>query len=179
VKNLKISFLLALAIGSVSIFSCSKSNNSSSGSGVSADSVLYSPWISIAMTPTDNGDTIFTQSIPAASITSAVLNKGTVLGYLLEGDPLTGDSSIVDAVTDLSLVQYFAVGSVDLVDFGEDLSGASYRYVIIPGRVAVTDASGKTQYYTADQLKKLNYASLSKLLRIPAKGGSSLLRPAN
>lgn len=171
---MNIFFLAAMITGVAAMTSCSKSNNNSSAPA--KDSVLYSGWITLNMAATNNGDTVFTQTIQAPSITSAILNKGSVVGYILTTDAINGtDSSIVDAVADLNLFQTFSVGKIELVDFFENLTGNSYRYVVIPGSITVTDVSGAVHTYTASDLAKMSYRQVSQILHLPSKGSSALL----
>jgi len=137
------------------------------------DSVQYSSWNALAMTYTGmdtNGDSVFTQTITASAITSAIVNKGSVIGYLLVSSPLTGDSSVINA--SLALQEFVGTGKIDLVSYGTDWSGYDYRYVIIPGKIVTSRTSGSVSTYTGDQLRQLDYSTLSKTLQIPAAGSS-------
>ncbi|HEY4061991.1 MAG TPA: hypothetical protein VGM30_08830 [Puia sp.] len=129
-RKLKIFFLVAFAIGLVSIggSGCSKSNNNSTPS--SSDSVLYSPWITLKMTP-DAGDTTFEQNIAVKSLTQSILDKGTIMCYLqYQGQ--------VNYSSDLGVYPTFTLGNINLFT-GLDATGLQFRYVIIPGKTAVTD----------------------------------------
>lgn len=83
-----------------------------------------------------------------------------------------GNSSIVNAT--LALNEYFLVGKIDLVAYGSDPSGLDYRYVIIPGKISVNNASGAVHTYTPAELSQLNYTTLTGLLNIPAKSGGNI-----
>lgn len=174
-KNLSLLSLLALATGIIMMSTSCKKGDTGPAGPAGPDSVFYSSWIPVQMT-VQPGDTTFAQTIQATAITSAILNHGSVVGYFLEGDAINNtDSSIVDANTDLNLLQTFSVGKVELLSYFEDLTNqVEYRYVVIPGTVAVTDASGVVQHYTADQLKKMNYQQVAEILSIPAKGAGSM-----
>jgi hypothetical protein len=164
VKNLKLICVLALAISCLMTVSCSKSNNSSSTP--TTDSVLYSAWITLAQTPTDAGDTIYTQTISASGITQAVIDKGLVLTYIQ--DPNTGtiyNSS--DGI--VGLYPGFAVGKINLVSYYVTYTGFKFRYVIIPGKISTSSTSGTI---TTQQIKTMSYQEVSNLLKIPATGSS-------
>ena len=105
----------------------------------------------------------------AASITKTLLANSTIIGYLQVADPLSGDTSIVNAA--LAMEEFYYVGNISLLS-GADYSGFPYRYVIVPGNVQVTNANGTVQHYTAEQLKTMDYGTLTKILRIPARGGN-------
>jgi hypothetical protein len=177
VKNRKLYFVLViLAVGSVMMTSCSKGSTGPAGPAgkvgpAGPDSVQYSGWITLSTTvvKASNGDTTYQQSITANSITSAILEQGSVIGYVLLPDPVTGDSSVVNAATVFE--EYFTIGYIDIVA-NSDWSGASYRYVIIPAKITTSSVSGTPQTYTSDQMKKMDYPTLTKVLGIPAKGSS-------
>jgi hypothetical protein len=179
VRKLKIFFLAALAIGGVSMVGCSKSNNNSTST---KDSVYYSPWLTIVMSPTDGGDTTFTGTISASNITAATVRGGAVLTYLGEpGFPNAGDTAAESAV-DFGLYSTLVPGSIQLLSFGfgndfsTSNSGFVFRYVVVPGTVQVTDESGAVHSYTASQLKLLNYQSVAKILNLPGRSSSALLK---
>jgi hypothetical protein len=164
-------------MGMILFSNCTKSSNSTPPATASTDSVLYSNWISLNMqlNGTDaNGDSIYTETIPAPAITTAVFNKATIIGYIEVQDPLSGDSSVINA--GLAFEEFFDIGSISLVSIGVDYSQYFYRYVIIPGKITVTDASGVVHTYTSDQLKVMSYSTLKTVLSLPAKG-SSLAKP--
>lgn len=179
VKNRKLYFvLIVLAVGSFMMTSCSKGSTGPAGPAgkvgpAGPDSVQYSGWITLS-TPFNskdaNGDSVFVGSVTAKSITSSVLNQDAIIGYLLVPDPLTGDSSIINA--SLAFQEFFTVGYIDIVSQGSDWTGASYRYVIVPTKITVSSASGSLQTFTSDQMKKMDYPTLTKVLGIPAKGSS-------
>lgn len=179
-RNLTLLTVLAIiGVGSVMMTGCSKGNTGPAGPA-GPDSVQYSGWTTLAMTyvgPDQSGDSTFQQTITAKSITSAILNQGAVIGYLLFPDPGTGDSSVVNA--SLAVDEFFNVGSIDIVSDGVDYSGASYRYVVIPAKITTSSISGTLQTFTASQLKAMDYKTLTKALGIPAKGSSTLFKAPN
>ena len=160
VSKVKIFFLTATVIGVFSLIGCSKSNSSTS----TKDSVYYSPWLTITMAPTDAGDTAFTGTISASSITASVVRGGAVMTYLgSPGFPSAGDTAAESAV-DYGLYSSFVLGSIDLLSFGygndfsTSNSGFVFRYVVIPGTILETTG------LTRQQLSKMNYTEVTNLL---------------
>lgn len=170
-RNLKVIFLLAaLSTCIFMIPSCKKGDTGPAGPA-GPDSVMYSNWITLNMT--SSGDTIYYQKITASAITSDILNKGSVIGYLLIGDPLSNngsDSSVINA--SLAMEEHFAVGSISLLA-PADYSGAQYRYVVVPSKVAVTSQDGSVKTYTSKEMSEMDYNTLTGLLKVPAKGSGS------
>lgn len=169
-RNLKVIFFFAAL--STCIFmtpSCKKGDTGPAGPA-GPDSVMYSNWITLNMT--SSGDTIYYQKITASAITSDILNKGSVIGYLLTVDPLStnGDSSVVNA--SLAMEEDFAVGSISLLA-PVDYSGLQYRYVVVPSKVAVTSQDGSVKTYTSKEMSEMDYNTLTGLLKVPAKGSGS------
>jgi hypothetical protein len=167
---LKHCLFAALTIGFFMTMSCKKGDTGPVGPA-GPDSVMYSGWTTLNMDGTVDqysGDSVYLQTITAAAITSDILARGSVIGYLLMPSPLSGDSSIINA--SLALQEYFAVGRIDLVSYSGDWSGASYRYVVIPAKVAVTGQDGTTQTYTREQMSLMDYSTLTGLLHLPAQG---------
>jgi hypothetical protein len=168
-KNWKL-FSLGLAIfGGVTMISCSKSNNTTS---TAPANVLYSKWILLNMPYTGldgNNDSTWEQAYPASGITSAIMDKGIVLTYILLGTTNAGDSIIQNA--DGLLSPYLSIGSIDLYTI-TNVNGAYFRYVIIPGGTATSSVSSPMKGYTPAQLKALSYPDAMKLLNTPASGAS-------
>ena len=173
------SVLIASVLGIGAMVSCSKSNNSSSSSSPAKDSVLYSNWIPLNLKLQDlntNPDSDYRQTIAASALTAAILNKGTVSVYCNE----TGSGgTYVNSAADLGIYPTLTPGNLLLDAYytnGYQLSTNQYfdsvRYVIIPGSISTTNASGGLQTYTPAQLKQMNYATVSKLFGIPASGSS-------
>lgn len=184
-KNLKLFFVLTLAISCVIMISCSKGNTGPAGPAGS-DSVQYSGWTTLSMTGNidANSDTTYTDTLTANAITSDILNKGIVVGYIRFLDAL-GDTTILNASTIMS--ESFVVGKIELFSgapyasnsSGSDFSGYDYRYVVVPAKIATNSVSGKGQIYTSEQLKAMSYPALMHVLSIPANGSSLQLRPSN
>jgi hypothetical protein len=176
VKNLKLFFLAALAVGCFSMIGCSK-NSSSSTPAASADSVLYTNWTPLSMNGNvDNtNDTFFTQTIAAKAITQHVLNTGIIIGYV-QGVDNNGDTLIVNAST--LMTENFYVGSIYLESdpfqigtAGINYSGFNYRYVVIPGRIATTGVGNSEQTFTPAQLRSMSYSTVTKIFNIPTANG--------
>lgn len=182
-KKLKLFSLLVLVTGCVTMIGCSKGNTGPAGP-VGPDSVQYSNRAPLSMIRRIDAraDTSYSQTIVARAITSAILNKGAVVGYL-QGVGTAGDTIIVNAATVMG--EYFAVGRIELYSgapyasnsAGVDYSRYNYRYVIVPAKIATSKASGSLQSYTPAQLKTLSYAEATKLLNIPSQGSSQQVSP--
>jgi hypothetical protein len=138
---------------------------------------MYSAWVPLNLQlsqPASDSD--YTQMITASALTATVLNQGAVNVYV----NVTGSGGAAIALAqDYSIFPTFTTGSIYLDAFGTagyEISSNQYvdsvRYVIIPAKVAVTNANGTVQTYTAQQLKEMNYSSLSKTLGIPTQGSS-------
>jgi hypothetical protein len=173
-KNWKL-FLLGLAFfGSATMISCSKSNNSTPA----ASNVLYSKWTLLNMPFVgldNNNDSTFEEVYPASGITSAVIDRGVVITYILFGVTNTGDSLIQNA--DGILTPYLSIGSLDLFTIG-NYNGDYFRYVIIPGGTATSGISSPVKGYSVAQLKALPYAEAMKLASQVSNGnvGNTLTR---
>jgi hypothetical protein len=168
VKNLKLLFVLAPVFGLFGITGCSKSNNNSTPS--SKDSVLYSPWITLAAAFSST-DSAYEQTLTANSITQNIIDHGTIISYILDNQ---GD---IVSPQDFGLFPFYSVGSIFLAA-GSDFSQVSYRYVIIPGTTAVANSvttgvvSASARTFSTTELKNMTYAQLSKALNIPASGSN-------
>ena len=152
--------------------SCKKGDTGPAGPA-GPDSVMYSNWTSLTFNKvydTVTNDSAWASTVTAPQITAKVLNTGSVVGYILLADPISQDSSIVNAIN--YMTEYFTVGYIDLFA-GDDLSGISYRYVIVPSKISITDSKGTPQTYTSDQMKTMDYTTLTGLLKIPVKGSGT------
>jgi hypothetical protein len=158
-KNWKF-FSLGLAIfAGASMVSCSKSNNNSTAAPAN---VLYSKWIQLNMPFAgldNNNDSTFEEVYPASGITSAVIDRGVVITYILFGITSTGDSLIQNA--DGLLTPYLSIGSIDLFSIG-NVNGDYFRYVIIPGGTATSSVNSPLKGYTTAQIKALPYKDALK-----------------
>ena len=158
-RTVKISILAVIVIGLFSLVGCSKSNNSTT---VVKDSVYYSPWLTITMTPTNAGDTTFAENVSASTVTASIVHSGAVLTYLGEpGYPAAGDTAAESAI-DFGLYATLVTGSIQLTSFFNDFStnnsGLVFRYVVVPGTVLATTK------LTPQQLRSMNYTEVTKLL---------------
>jgi hypothetical protein len=180
VKNLKLLFSLVLAAGCVTMIGCSKSNNNSSTPpAASSDSVLYTNWTPLSMNGfiLNSGDTFFSQTIIAKSITSAVINRGIVLGYLMFQDPNSGDTVIQPVGNYMTFLVYPDSIFLESDPFnpspssGFNFSGYNFRYVVIPGKILTSGVSGAAvgaaQNVTAAQLSTMSYADVKRLFNLP------------
>ena len=160
-RKLKVLSLAALIACSFFLsVGCSKNNNNSSST---KDSVLYSAWQPFSMKfegLDNNGDSVYDQTTTAAAITQDVLDKGTVLTYISDGN---GDYT--DAVN-AGFSVILSVGSIYISTYGSVPSNFTWRYVVIPGTVATTSSSGSLQTYTPSQLKTMSYSAVSGILGI-------------
>jgi hypothetical protein len=162
-KNLRL-LLVGCFVMSMGIIGCSKGSAGSTGPAGPAgpDSVIHSPWISLSMAlETDaNNDTAYFQTITAPSITEDILDNGLVLSYM--ENLFVTDGSIVD-VSDYAqfLDVTYNLGVITITSFIGDLSGVSFRYVVIPGSIAST---GVFKQYTKAQIKAMDYNTVTKLL---------------
>ena len=177
VKNRNLYYaLVILAIGSFMMTSCSKGSTGPAGAAgavgpAGPDSVQYSGWITLSTSlVVQSGDSSYQGSVTAKSITASILDQDAIIGYISVADPLTGDSSIINA--SIAFQEFFTVGYIDIISYTGDWTGTSYRYVIVPTKISVTNASGSLQTYTSDQMKKMDYPTLTKILGIPAKGST-------
>jgi len=163
VKNLKLFLIVALGMGSMTMVGCSKTSSSSS-TPTSTDSVLYSKWVTVVLTY-NAADSGYEMNISAPSLTQKVIDQGAILTYVeFQG--------IVNLPSDFGIFPSFSVGNINL--FATYAIAAtdnlSFRYVIIPGKTATTNASGSLQTFTADQLKAMSYATITKLFKLSDQG---------
>jgi hypothetical protein len=183
-KNLKLLLVGCLAI-SVAIISCSKgpagpagaagatgaagangSNGSNGANGSNGtDSVLHSAWITLTTTVdtfTNGGlpDSIFLDTLVTPAITQAVLDSGVILSYVQ--NLFNNDGSIVN-VLDYSgyLEVTYRLGEIDIAVLS-DISGAQFRYVIIPGSILTQSAAFKS--YTKQEIRSMDFATASRLV---------------
>ncbi len=170
-KNVKFLLLLAF-VTSLAWTGCKKGDTGPAGATGPAgpDSVMYSPWITLAFNyVTVDTSGYYADSIAAPSITQAILDSGVVLGYL-DFSANNDGSSIIPMSTgsQFGIFEYFSVGIAEVDDYSGDASGAKYRYVVIPGSRA-TSSSGQRKYngYTISELKSMSY---DKVRTIAASG---------
>lgn len=183
----KIQFFCVLSLSAFVLFmSCTKGDTGPAGATGSTgaagatgatgatgpagtDSVLYSAWIPVNMSDTiaPGADTTYYQWFTANAITSEILNTGTVVTYLETVDQ-NGDSLIFNAAT--ALTESYYVGAIFAASYpaaasnssGYNYAGYNYRFIVIPGAIATTAFKGMTQ----QQLQKMNYTQITKVLNI-------------
>ena len=133
------------------------------------DSVLHAAWITLQMSfdsvQSSTGDSVFSQILPAGSITQQILDSGLVLTYLSYVDS-TGSTQEVNAAPYFN-PELFQVGSISLTSYIVNWSGASYRYIIVPGWLFVNNCvtiGGKT--YTRQQLRTMDYQHAGSLFSL-------------
>src|SRR5579862_5160036 len=129
------------------------------------DSVLHSPWITLVTTVdtfTNNGmpDSIFVDTLAAPAITQAILDSGLVLGYMQ--NLFANDSSIVNVIDYSGYIDaYYKVGFIDFTA-QSDISGAKFRYVVIPGSILTQSAAFKN--YTKSEIRSMDFSTATKLV---------------
>ncbi len=183
-KNLKL-FSVTLMVSAFVMTSCSKSAGPAGPAGpigpAGPDSVSYSAWTQFNMTQMTQTvgttiDTFYVQNITATSVTQSVLDKSVILSYISFKDQ-AGATNVFSASEITNMEVTFAVGTIQLLsvsDYSFSITGWSYRYVIVPGTIAVNGmASGPAKGYTKDQLQSMNYQQIVKLLGLPASAGSN------
>jgi hypothetical protein len=190
-KNQKVVLLVLMVVGIGMMISCTKTgsagtngtNGATGAAGATGatgatgpDSVQYSSIVTLTSMGRAYsnwyGDSVEVDTLSASGITSSILTKGAVVGYVYLPTYLTtGDSSFVniDNVNFVnSLTQLPIVGK--LVVYWDknwtDYTNYKFRFVVIPANVAVTDISGNSKNYTAMQLKNLDYSTLTSILKV-------------
>jgi uncharacterized membrane protein len=191
VKNL--SFLLLALATSITLMmtACSKAGPAGAtgatgatgaagpaGASATDSTVQYSPWITLTATPyiDVSNDTDYVDTLNTPALTNAVLDQDVVLGYIQFFD---GNNDTTIAIAGTVLEENYGVGYIELSSLapaatptsGFNFTGYNYRYVIIPGDIQVTSTAGSVvTTYTKARLKAMDYPTLSRLLRLPAKG---------
>jgi|GEM_PF-1021987 len=140
------------------------------------DSVLYSNWMPMNMSENIdiNSDTTYSQIFPANAITDDILNSGTILTYL-SGVDGNGNSFIYNAAT--ALTESYYVGNIFVASLppapshsaGSNFAGDYYRFIVVPGSIAVTAFKGMTP----QQIRTVSYPVVAKMLNLPA-GNSNI-----
>ncbi len=157
-KNLKILLMVAV-IATIAVMSCKKGDTGATGPA-GPDSVMHSGWI-VLNTPFNSTDSLYEETINAASITAPILDSGIVLSYI--GVPNGSDTSVLTVAEAATLYgpisQEMFVGKINLYSLF-DYSDFLYRYVIIKGTILVSRANGQT--YTKDELEAMSYKDVQK-----------------
>jgi len=158
-RNTKWILILAASL-ITGMISCKKGDTGPAGPAGPAgpDSVVYSGWIELTPTYMPD-DTVFLDTIPAPSITQAILDSGIILSYVNIG---TSDQPDVVPAASLNYIfslEEFTAGNIYLTIFPNfDLSGLPYRYVTIPGsKIEGNKSTGLVNGYTVKELKSMSY----------------------
>jgi hypothetical protein len=164
-KNFKI-LIAAATIITFGMMSCSKGDTGPAGPAGPAgpDSVTYSPWITLN-TPYNTNDSLYEQSLTAASLTKGIIDSGVILTYINLN--LTAGQYDVIPISSFSneMVESYSVGTINILAL-DDFTGYSYRYVTIPGSVKTgpNSAERKIKGYTIKELKAMPYAQAQQVL---------------
>jgi hypothetical protein len=163
--------LVTSVVFAMGMAGCSKGSAGPAGpAGPSGpDSVFSSQWILLQFTGSvdqSSGDSVYDETIIAASITKAILDSGIVLTYVNAADPSSGDYFVKDVS---SLPQYFyddfSIGSLYITSFATNYSGTPFRYVTIPGNLVTTTGNRRTvKGYTQEELKAMPYDKVQQIL---------------
>jgi hypothetical protein len=164
-KNFRV-LIAAAAVIIIGMISCSKGSTGPAGPAGPAgpDSVTYSPWITLN-TPYNTNDSLYEQSLTAASLTKAILDSGVILTYINLNQTAGQYDVIPIASFSNEMVESYAVGQINILAL-DDFTGYSYRYVTIPGSVktGTNAADRKIKGYTIKELKAMPYAQAQQVL---------------
>lgn len=159
--------------------------------------VIYSNWITSPYGSRDttiDGTCLRIRHLDAPSLSTDILNKGTMITYFRVGSigpyalPYTSDAggatNTINSIYNLQKIFVYRhtfntcrfnsgiapafPGQPVLVNLPQSLE---YRYILIPGAVSGGRfISGAAAGYTSDQLKAMPYEQLRQLMNIPAEG---------
>ncbi|MBS1947322.1 MAG: hypothetical protein JST47_06105 [Bacteroidetes bacterium] len=172
-KKLKLLAVAVTSVALVSIIGCQKGDTGPQGPKGPAgpDSVIYSPWVAINTPFVGLGsanDSVFEQVISSNAITQSILDNGVIIAYIKDQSGNVSDISNYSTILDV----YYSVGKMTIDAHGVDITGAGYvRFVAIPGAILATNSLLKT--YTKEQLKSVDYATISKALGISSSKASN------
>ena len=176
-KNLKLAFILS-SVFVLAIIGCKKGDAGPAGpiGPAGPDSVTYSPWITLN-TPLSigtAGDSSYSQTVTAASITQTVLDKDVILSYVnLANNPATEVDLVATSSLSFAVSETFLVGKVDLFSRA-NLTGIPYRFVIVPGKIQGNKfISGPFTGLTKSEVQNMSYENVMKL------GGKSVSTSPN
>jgi hypothetical protein len=171
-KNLML-FFVSVTILAFSISGCSKGTAGPAGPAGRAgpagpDSIIYSQWIVLSMSVQVDSlnDSLWSQTIAATSLTSAIIDNGAVLSYIgIPGSGTSGTDTAVFSISEAStyfgsVTQNFFVGEIDLFSL-INYSQSLYRYVLIPGNILT---SSIFKQYSKAQLRGMDLNTIKKLL---------------
>jgi hypothetical protein len=164
-KNFKL-LIAAAAIVIIGMMSCSKGDTGPAGPAGPAgpDSVTYSPWIKLN-TPFNTNDSLFEQSLTAASLTQGIIDSGVILTYINLNQTAGQYDVIPISSFSNEMVESYSVGTINILALN-DFTGYFYRYVTIPGSVKTgpNSAERKIKGYTIKELKAMPYAQAQQVL---------------
>jgi len=176
-KNPKLAFILS-SVFVLAIIGCKKGDAGPAGpvGPAGPDSVTYSPRI-ILNTPlsvSTAGDSSYSQTVTATSITQAVLDKAVIVSYVnLANDPSSEVDLVPLAALSFVITETFFLGSIDLFS-PVDLTGIPYRFVIVPGTIQGNKfISGPATGLTKSEVQTMSYKDIQKLLGKPAQASSN------
>jgi len=169
-KNFRLALILS-AIVVLGMTACSKTGDTGPAGPkgpAGPDSVSYSGWITLATPQVINGtDTSYQQVIPATALTQGILDSGVILSYM--DFPDNNNSDHLSSVASLSIYgvsEDFALGNITIFS-SVDLTGLTYRYVIIPGSLKVNSSEKIYKGHSTDELKQMTYEQIQQLVASP------------
>jgi hypothetical protein len=160
-KNIRWMLFVGMIAG-FGLISCSKTGNTGPAGPAGPagpDSVYSSQWITLATTY-NPADTLYEQTITAASITSKILDSGIILTYVNDG----GGDVVPFSFFGLSSYEVYSVGQIGIFSVG-DLSDFQYRYVTIPGKLlSGTGVQKKYKGFTQQELESMPYNKAQQVI---------------
>lgn len=167
--NMKILKLIPIVFSVIAMVAvgCKKGDTGPAGPQGPAgpDSVIYSGWTTLntPLSVSAAGDSSYSQTLTAASITQDVIDKAVIVSYFNVPDN-TGDHIFPTASIGLFASETFSVGKIDLFSL-VDLTGVQYRYVIIFGTIQANKIiSGPAKGLTLQEVKSMSYQDMQKLV---------------
>jgi hypothetical protein len=119
----------------------------------------------------DSKDTLYYQDFAAKKLTAKVISSGAVLTYF--GFP-AGKDTVIQPLGDLNafygVQQVMWPDTIEIQSFA-DLSGALFRYVIIPGNVLATTSLKNMSH---EQLSKMKFTDIQQAMKKPEDASSGL-----
>jgi hypothetical protein len=135
------------------------------------DSVVYSQWNPLTMnliTPVTNGDSVYTDTILAASVTKAIIDQGVILTYV-DFQESDGTDHVVDVSALVpDVIEDYSVGKINLIA-DIDLTGLPFRYITIPGTLVTGNSAAnmKVKGVLIKDLKAMSFDQAQKVLSGP------------
>jgi hypothetical protein len=153
------------AIVSFGMIGCSKTGATGPAGPagpVGPASVFSSQWITLQMVGglDTNGDSLYTETITASSITTDILDSGIILTYVNDGT----DAVVPYTFFTQTSWEVYSTGQIDLFSFTNQLTGFAYRYVTIPGQLVVGNGTQRTyKGYTPQELQSMPFEKVQTL----------------